>query len=139
MLKQPLFLFSFILIIIIALLHIVALEFHLYWLFWWFDMLTHFLGGLWVSLISIWFVFFSGIESFKLVRNKKNVFFTAIISVIIIGVLWEAFEFFSDFPTEINYYKDTAIDIVMDIFGSLVGFLYAIKILKSTNSQNDRR
>ena len=50
MLKTPLFIWIFITVAIVAALHLSALQFYLYWRFWWFDLLTHFLGGLWVAV-----------------------------------------------------------------------------------------
>ncbi len=138
MLKQKLFLEQFILIIIIAVLHFLALQFYLYWTFWWLDILMHFLGGLWVGLTALWFFFFSGYmhKNVNLVRSTK-IFLITIASVIVVGVLWEVWELWADlvFVNEAGYFLDTSLDMVMDTLGGIVAFIYAKKHLKNKNEQ----
>ena len=138
MLKQKLFLEQFILIIIIAVLHFLALQFYLYWTFWWLDILMHFLGGLWVGLTALWFFFFSGYmhKNVNLVRSTK-IFLITIASVIVVGVLWEVWELWADlvFINEAGYFLDTSLDMVMDTLGGIVAFIYAKKHLKNKNEQ----
>lgn len=138
MLKQKLFLEQFILLIIIAVLHFLALQFYLYWTFWWLDILMHFLGGLWVGLTALWFFFFSGYvyKNVNLVRNTK-IFLITIASVIVVGVLWEVWELWAElvFVNETGYFLDTSLDMVMDTLGGIVAFIYAKKYLKDKNEQ----
>lgn len=116
MLKTPLFSIVFFLALIIAILHIVALEMNLYWLFSWFDILMHFLGGAWVALFLSWTIFFSSFIKVKV----KNPFVIIVSATIVMGVLWEVFEviidplFFHD-----KYVFDTMIDLLMDTFGAI--------------------
>lgn len=126
MFKQPLFIEQFILIIIIGIFHHIALQFYLYWVFSWFDMLMHFLGGLWVGLVGIWFVYFSGIMNMNIKSARQmRIFSISIITVVIIGVLWEIFEVYSGvLSIEENYWFDTSLDILMDTSGASVAFLY---------------
>ena len=127
MLKQKLFIEQFILIAVIAVLHFLALKFYLYWTFEWFDILMHFLGGLWVALVATWFFFFSGFlyKDIKPIKKVK-IFSIAIISVIIVGVLWEVWELEADlvFIDEAGYFFDTSLDLVMDTLGGVVAFIY---------------
>lgn len=141
MLKQKLFIQQFILIAIIAILHFLALRFYFYWTFWWSDIIMHFLGGLWVGLIVLWFFFFSGFvyKNINLVRQSK-IFLITITSVIIVGVLWEVWEVWEVwarlvFINEAGYFLDTSLDIVMGILGGIVAFIYAKKYLKNKDGQ----
>ncbi|MDP6249422.1 MAG: hypothetical protein QGH26_01135 [Candidatus Pacebacteria bacterium] len=128
MLKQPLFLTNFILVLIIGILHISAMQFFLYWTFPWFDNLMHFLGGLWFGIFSIWFFFFSSVaKKFTLQLSARNIFTVSIASVIVIGVLWEIFEIYAGvlvFATD--YPLDTSVDLLMDTLGAVTASLYAV-------------
>lgn len=126
MLKQPLFIINFVLILVIGILHIIALKFFLYWTFPWFDNLMHFLGGLWVGTVSIWYIYFSGFaDKFTPQLTTRNIFTVSIASVIIIGILWEIFEIYVGVPRfVIDYPLDTSIDLLMDTLGAVVASLY---------------
>ena len=114
----------FALILIIAFLHITATIFHLYWSMWWYDLLVHFLGGFWVSLAGLWFVFFSGYTPLK-VRKPFDIIATALVVSFSFGVLWELFEYVVGRDLiALNYVSDTSIDLVMDMAGALSGYLY---------------
>jgi hypothetical protein len=128
MLKQPLFIISFILILIIGILHIIALKFFLYWSIPWFDNLMHFLGGLWFGTISIWFFYFSGYAGkFTPEFTARNVFTVSIASVIAIGVLWEIFEIYAGVLSFVtNYSLDTSFDLLMDTLGAAAAALYTV-------------
>ena len=140
MLKQKLFVEQFILVAIIALLHFFALKFYLYWSIWWFDIVVHFLGGVWVGLIIMWFFFFSGFiyKNVNLVKNSK-IFFITIVSVIVVGVLWEIWEVWADLISidDIGYFLDTPLDIVMDTLGGTTAFVYAKISGKGLSSRNE--
>jgi len=125
LLKQPLFRFIFGLIALIAILHILAIEFYLYWTLWWFDVLIHFLGGLWIGLSVLWFVFLSGyVTRFQL--QYTNALILTLLSIIIVAVGWEVFEFFVESPLEENYMFDTITDLIMGTFGALSGYAYVV-------------
>ncbi len=130
--KKKLFREALFLLIIVAILHTIASDFYLYWSIPWIDVILHFLGGLTVSLSSIWFLF--SIKSYfsSLKLTKGEIVFFSIFCVVIIGVLWEIFElyfgitFLSD---GIFYIRDTSSDLLMDLAGGVVGSLYSIKLL----------
>ncbi len=127
--KKQLFIFNILLIIIIAILNKVALNFFLYWKWWWFDIMMHFLGGLWVGGATLWVYYFSGY--FRANQNKKILLWLSIISVVVIGVGWEVFEFvtaieiFSD-----GYVGDTILDLIMDTTGAVVAYFMLIKCIE---------
>lgn len=133
MLKHRLFTEQFVLVTIIAILHYLALKFYLYWSIWWFDIPVHFLGGLWVGFIAMWFLFLSGIV-YKNVEFTKTtkIFLIIVASVIAVGILWEVFEVYSGVLTfEKNYWSDTSLDLVMDTIGGIVAFIYSRKYLRN--------
>lgn len=135
MLKTPLFIWVFITIVIVAILHFSALQFFLYWKFWWFDILTHFLGGLWVSISLLWLFFQFGLVN--IFKNKKNHnLLVAFVGTLFVGVMWEIFEYYFgiagvDAP---NYVKDTVMDIFFDLTGGLVA--YGIFVFKGYHQTN---
>ncbi len=105
----------------IATLQSVALTFSLYWYVWWYDLVMHFLGGMFSVLLAVWFCFFSGYTPFS--RPTALLRFV-VLSAIVIGGGWEVFErvFGSTWSPE-GYYLDTGIDIVMDTSGGIVAYL----------------
>lgn len=113
-------------IILICFLHIIGIKFHLYWEFWWFDIVQHFLGGVWVALTSLWFVYFSGI--IKRPFRPKEAVVLAFISILVIGTGWEVFEYiFGIAVIQENYCIDTTMDFIMDFLGAGASTYYIIK------------
>lgn len=119
---------TFLLYIILA-LHISALYFFWYWSIWWFDILMHILGGVWVSGMTLWWYLFSYNKGEK--RSSYAMYLIPFTSVLIIGVLWEFFEFGLDtfITIQNNDVVDTLSDIGSDISG---GFLAVLYILRKT-------
>lgn len=117
----------FTLILFIAALHLFATAFYFYWIFWWYDLVLHFLGGFWVATATLWLVFYSGY-----IKRPRWSFARAIslviVSTIIIGILWEVFEVAvgANFHPE-GYWPDTSVDIIMDTAGALTAYLYFLR------------
>lgn len=110
------------LISLIAILNAYAIEFSLYWSFWWFDILMHFLGGLWVALVSLWGV---GVINRRVAQalTRKQIFLLSVVSAIAVGVGWELFEYLSGmFVEQDGILLDTIIDLIMDTIGGIVAF-----------------
>ena len=136
MYKHPLFISWTTVLVVIAILHISALELSLYWVFWWFDILVHFLGGLFVVLFALWFFFES-----KYVRLSKSIKHVVIVSggsIILVGGGWEIFELLAGVPIEENFVLDTAIDLSMDVLGAIIsGFVFIKIYLKEPTKINE--
>lgn len=113
-----------ILIWILALIHMIAEYYYLYWIFRWFDMVTHFLGGVWLGVAGLWVWFYSGYIR-KPSLPEKNIFLIALLSGVLIGIVWELFEYgvwqWSGSGLPANYYGDTVLDLCVDILGALMG------------------
>lgn len=99
---------------LVAALHFAALEWYLYWRFFWYDALSHFVGGVCIALGASWILSRIGIRG-----NITHYVFAALC----IGIVWEIFEFMTHFPqsTWMNYPLDTLKDLVMDCLGGAVG------------------
>ncbi len=125
MMKRKTFALLAVLLYVILTLHLSALYFYWYWMFWWYDILLHFLGGLWLAGTALWFLQY--IRQKQMSQIKQYLFPVGI--VIIIGLGWEIFEFSLDtfiiFQT--NDIIDTMSDLGMDIAGSLTASLIMIK------------
>lgn len=99
----------------------------------WFDMVLHFLGGFWEGMLFIWFF---SIKNLPLVKpsldiNDPKLVFKVIFYVLLIGVLWELFEFYANnyigiYPFDII---DTSSDIFFDLFGGIVFYFYFLKFI----------
>lgn len=97
----------------IGVLHFLGFRFSLYWLFPWYDVIQHFLGGAFVAIVAIWF----------LAEQEKNPRLLLVFgSVLAVGVAWEVFEVIAGIPRESNYVFDTSLDLVMDVVGAVSAF-----------------
>lgn len=128
----------FVLIWALALIHMTAEYFYLYWTFRWFDIFTHFLGGVWVGLATIWIWYFSEYLGKTRIPGKE-VLLIAILGGLIVGCVWEGYEYvvwmWSGQGLPVNYVADSSLDLVMDVVGALFGFfIYSFiqkKVIKS--------
>jgi hypothetical protein len=130
MAQTKLFKLISLLLIIIAVLFFIDINFYLSWIFWWYDMVLHFLAGVIIGLSTI-IIFHKAFDSgimyyFKLVLM-------AVITAFLIGMLWEILELnlnLTSFSDGVAYITDTVSDLILDMFGALVGVLYGIEIWK---------
>jgi len=111
---------------LIGILHLLALEFYLYWTLWWFDILLHFLGGAWVALTAFWFFFCAHVMP-RISRTTTTVVVSMLCVTLAVGVAWEIFEYVLGVYDSPNYVFDTATDIVMDALGSLAASLVVLR------------
>ncbi len=129
------------LIVFIFILHSLALYFSLYWRFRWLDNVMHFLGGFWLGAAALWFICFSGkIKSSGL--PFYFLLFSAVALSAVVGLVWEFYEFLSDFflaggfppdPSMLGL-KDTLTDLFFDLLGALAaGLIFTGKLSKHEN------
>ncbi len=128
MIRQLFLYFLLFLASLIAFLHFIAIEFYFYWSLWWYDIVVHFLGGLFIGLGALWIVFFSGFFSY-FQYSKKRALCVALLSIFVVGIAWEVFELWAGVPFTKNYIADTITDIIIDILGALVGYTCVITFL----------
>ena len=119
-----------ILLWLIFALNTAAMQLYWYWTYWWFDIPMHFLGGVWLGGMAI-----LALRRFAPEKAEKRsvVYATAIGAALLIGGLWEIFEFSLDtFVTmRVNDIADTITDFGMDVAGALS--IAALIIGKSKN------
>ena len=109
---------------VLAALHILALEFYLYWQYPWFDLPMHFLGGAVVAL-SLFAMTAFGIPIPSAFRRLVPV----LAFVLFVGIAWEVWEVLADISTrEQNYLFDTAVDLVMDLSGGFLGYIIGSRL-----------
>ncbi len=105
----------------ILVLNFLAFKFYWYWIYPWFDMPMHFLGGLWLGGMIVWM---------KWVRwdgevSRLKQFVWVILGAMAIGLAWEVFEFSLDtfIIFRVNDVADTLSDLSMDFVGAVVAYL----------------
>ncbi len=115
------------LIFIIFFLNFSANKFYWYSSIWWFDLMMHFLGGLWLGLFFVWYDYKNFVQ---LYFNKKN-FLHLIYFVLFIGIAWEVYEILVNIIFAQNPFDfiDTFTDVVADTLGGIVAFVF-LKNLK---------
>ena len=104
----------------------IARQLFWYYSVWWFDMPMHFLGGLWVGLFFLWFFSAENMPWGHISTEQvtPKLIFQTIIFVLIIGVLWEWFEFAVNNQIAGEPFK--LIDTISDVFFDLAGGALAV-------------
>lgn len=105
-------------LITVASIHIISLEFYLYWEYLWLDIPMHALGGV-TAALGVAILPALGIRTF----SKYPPLRTTLVAVLVIGVAWEVFEIWAGYSIrEEGFVVDTMLDLVMDMLGALVGY-----------------
>ena len=95
-----------------------GLKLLLYWTIAWYDILLHFLGGAWVALGFVWLLFYSGfIERVPAIVARYRIWWT-LGAVVLVGVIWEIYEYVFGLTAAYGYALDTTLDLVMDMVGA---------------------
>lgn len=105
-------------------LHVGAIKFGWYYLFYEFDMLPHFLGGLVVFLI---------IYNFALIFEKEIKISKILLLVFFVTIGWEFFEIYLDNTFGVEYARtfDSVSDIFLGMAGATIGAFFTAKINKN--------
>jgi len=109
------------LIVVIALLHVAAMNYNLYYFLWWFDLLMHFLGGLWCGFFTLFYVMY-----FDRVRgahySRLRIWMAALSVTLVVGIAWEFYEYFFGFTftSKPSYQIDVILDLIMDTLGAVL-------------------
>jgi hypothetical protein len=106
-----------------------------YWLYYWYDIPVHFLGGLAAGVLGfdIWYFFVSELQVKKRWMRPWMIRFMFTMGIVsIIGIGWELHEFVLDFARSIVHgvkivrqpsIADTMLDFVMDLSGGFVAYV----------------
>ncbi len=140
MFRKKLLFILFLLSALIAVLHLSALEYTLYFIYPWFDILLHFLGGVLIALIFLPLYIFLNKKNKKF-RSKMFLILLSVSFAGIIGVFWEIFEFCAGIVPTQNYALDMSLDIFMDIIGGILGSFFVLylkdKYLRDVKEDGD--
>lgn len=106
---------------LIAFMHAAGFQWSLYFYYWWYDIIMHLLGGLAVALLT-GYVFFLRRRKEDM-PARRQVLITTFVSIAIIGILWEIFEFAVDQYFILHGFDalDTMGDLVNDTIGAYAG------------------
>ncbi len=119
--QNPLFYFFGLSLILLACFHAVALTFSLYYIYLWFDIPMHVLGGVTIAL-----GYQSSYVFKKYAQFLPHTFLATVAAALVIGGGWEVYEYIVGLMTSgIFSPADTAKDIIMDTIGGAVGFVVA--------------
>ena len=125
--------------IFIAICHLFALKFYIYWTDMWFDIPMHILSGALISSIGLWAVYFSPLKSI-LLNSQKKVFLISILFALIVGLLWEIFELnFGLISYLFVDMVDSIKDLIDDVIGSLIAGLYFVNNIPSEFFQESEK
>lgn len=108
-----------------AWVHYLAMLSSLYWYYWWFDVFMHFWGGL---LVGAGVVVLCGLKSVKL----KPTLLLTLLSLLLVTVSWEAFEWYAGLYNPLVHTADTLQDISIGFCGGLIAFFSLKRFNKST-------
>lgn len=100
----------------LAVIHHIAIKLYLYWRLPWFDIPMHAFGGVIVALGLY------TLRDLKLFPSKFLKPLPILGFVLVIALLWEAFEFFTGIPIVGNYYVDSVSDVAIGLIGALIGY-----------------
>ena len=127
--KYPLLYIAFGLVVLLAVVHFIAATFYFYWIFWWFDNLSHFMAGFSLGFFSLYIFYESGLWGNKLSLPKA--IFLSFISVMVLGGVWEIFEYVNGLTESTEGYSlDVIHDLLSDALGAILALLVAKRFLK---------
>lgn len=109
------------LILIIFLLNYLAMKFYWYSSIWYFDMLMHFFGGVWIGFASIYL--------FSPKNNSFGPILKILLIVLFVGVGWEIFEILiNEIITKNSFnFLDTFSDLFFDLAGGTFAVFYSLR------------
>jgi hypothetical protein len=103
---------------------IAARMFSLYWVYPWFDMPMHLLGGATIAL-----GFHSMPSVVKHIPEEKRTFLLTVLVVFALGLCWEMFEYATGASRNPGLFSDTASDLSCDFIGAVCGY-YFVRALR---------
>lgn len=122
------------LVISILILHLLAYQFYWYASMWWFDMLMHTLGGVFLGLIG-------GVLLSRYISSAHTatIFGTILLFVFIVGFGWEVFEYVVQAlikTTSIANIPDSISDLLCDLSGGVISIYFVLRAKKRYNTGN---
>jgi len=116
---------------LLAVIHLTAESFYLYWIIWWLDYASHFIGGLSLGFLLLYIFYESSFFKGKISLSKA--IFISFILAVIVGITWEIFEYANGLTQSTEKYSlDVAHDLLADALGTILALLIARRFLKSS-------
>ncbi|MEY2664802.1 MAG: hypothetical protein RIT04_610 [Candidatus Parcubacteria bacterium] len=128
-------------LVAVAVFHNFGAYLRLYFVFPWYDIPMHFLGGLWVGLTAVWALeVFFGKYTHSFLRSLVWV----LSAVLCFAVVWEMFEFFGGINNAytvtamgLTFWADSIKDICMGLLGGILAFIpYYIRTRRTARISN---
>jgi len=115
--------------IFISVVHSVSLLNSLYFLFWWLDIIMHFLAGVLISLSVMW-IYQKHTNNYVRPSFDHVILLNIFLFALTIGLVWESFELLLGvfFVENSTYVKDTILDFIMNSLGVVVGYIYFLNV-----------
>lgn len=133
MFKSDLFKKTLVLLVAIGAINFLGDLFYFHWIYWWYDVVLHFISGICVAMAFL----VVGMNYFGFsIDKKKKIILLSFGAVLLVGLLWEVFELkvgFTYLSDGMYYWRDTISDIFADVSGGFIGTLYSLKFF----SKND--
>jgi hypothetical protein len=111
------------LIFFILIINTLALLFYWYSTIWWFDIFMHFMGGVFVSFLTLFLFSYTKLGDRERKETYYDYFLIAFSGVIAIGILWEMYEIFADMLFSHN--QINSLDIFADLLNDVSGAIFA--------------
>lgn len=123
--RRLLYVQASVLALIAVLFHYFGLHLGFFFTVWWWDILVHFLGGLWVALAGVWLL--------RLLGLRAPLLLQCLLLSFCVGVAWEVFEFVigSYGSPFMSPALDTAKDLINDTLGGVLAAYIARELLDS--------
>ncbi len=115
----------------IFLINTLAHVFYWYVSIWWFDMLMHTIGGVFVAFVCS-MITFKQIESLPF----RELFIVIALMVFIVGLAWEYYEYVVQYyvrGVQLASIPDSVSDLICDMIGGSLGALFVIWTKKRYN------
>jgi hypothetical protein len=109
----------------LAVVHLVAIKFSLYWEIIWFDNLMHLFGGVVLSLI-----FYTLVDIKILGKRWVRSWRRMTILVLIVLVSWEVLGVLMLMRFKEGFITDTSLDLLFGILGSIIGWFIGRQLKK---------
>lgn len=111
---------------VLFVLNYAANEYYLFWVFWWYDIMLHFLGGALFGALAVW-----GAIRINPTMPRSHILLVALATMGVAGIGWEVFEYVGGmYVGEKAIVLDTIIDLIMDTIGGLSSFVVLVPFLR---------
>ena len=112
---------------VLSILNLLGLHFYFYWIYWWFDVVMHFMAGIIGGLATYWVLVHSGFFWKQGKGSPRLQILAVFICVFIVGVAWEVMEYVSHTAgsSQESYAVDTMNDLILDSAGAIIAALIA--------------